>query len=208
MNEAQQQLFPMSAAYDARKAEQLREVNELIADILHNVRDAVHGTRCRVAVCGGAARDIALGTVPRDIDLVIQPHNEDDVYVALAALELGLGYRIEKDFAHSENGFLFPVQFDSDYESVAHDGRWSRVVKLVAPNKPGLDILVTTADSLEDAIAAFDFNINQFAILNPHCKPRFFGERPGELVQNRSCSVSPDRVAHITSIARLAGWSI
>lgn len=181
----------------------------LIADVLHNARDALYGTRCRVAVAGGAARDIALGTSPRDIDLIVCPKHPDEVYLVLAALELGLGYKIEKDFQHEEStGLLTDAVNPGDYDALVEQNRWSRVVKLVAPGKLGIDVLVSVDDSLEAAIQAFDFNINQFAILSAYNFPRFFGEQQGTLVQNRQAQVSPERITHVQNIARAAGWSV
>jgi len=180
---------------------------DLVADILHVCHDQMPGTR--VAVAGGAARDLAHRLAPRDIDLVLCPLNEDDEFVLLQALELDLGYKIVQEFERvSGSAFLHDVKNTSDYEALEHDNRWSRVVKLACPGKLPVDLLVSTCDSLEDAIGLFDFNINQFAVLRPFTVPRFFGESQGELIQNREASVSPERKDHIQTIARKLGWSV
>lgn len=183
-----------------------REAIDLVADILHVCNDILHAQY--VAVAGGCARDLAHRLAPRDIDLVLCPRHEDDEFVLLQALELGLGYKIVQEFERvSGSAFLHDTNNTSDYEALEHDNRWSRVVKLEAPGKLPVDLLVSTCESLEDAISLFDFNLNQFAILRPFTAPRFFGECQGELIQNREASVSAERKAHIQTIARKLGWS-
>lgn len=197
-------LFPLQAP-DPEAG--YREAIDLVADILHLCIDQLPGT-C-VMVAGGAARDLAHRLAPRDIDLVLCPLNEDDEFVLLQALELDLGYKITQEFERvSGSAFMFDVATDSDYEALEHDNRWSRVVKLACPGKLPVDLLVSTCNSLDDAISLFDFNLNQFAILRPFTAPRFFGECQGELIQNREASVSPERKAHIQTIARKLGWSV
>lgn len=203
------QSLPLFPAPGPQPEEGYRETIDLVADILHLCNDLV--PHAQVAVAGGAARDLAHYLTPRDIDLVLCPkRHDDDVFLLLQGLSLALGYKVVQEFERvSGSAFLLDVKPESsDYDALEHDNRWSRVVKLEAPGKLPVDLLVSTCDSLEDAISLFDFNLNQFAVLRPFTAPRFFGECQGELIQNREASVSPERKTHIQNIARKLGWSV
>ncbi|QHJ82034.1 MAG: hypothetical protein [Bacteriophage sp.] len=203
MNQTQP-LFPEELA---KESDAYRNAIDQVADVLYAVKEQL--SMQYVAVAGGCARDLAHKVAPRDIDIVIVPQDEEDVFVLLRALDIAHGYKIVKDFDHADgSGFLFETLAAYAYETMQHDNRWSRVVKLEAPGKLGIDVLVSTCESLDDAVSLFDYNINQFTIRQPYTAPRFCGECQGVLVQNREASVSDERVTHIQNIARTLGWSV
>lgn len=188
------------------KPEAFALAKQEIADVLHTARDAVWGSGCVLAVAGGAARDIAHGEIPRDIDLVVLPNEVDDVYVILAALQLGFGYTIVRDYNHDSAGLS-----EDEYDFLVNaEGRWSRVVKMAAPGRLDLDVLVSnhTDKDLATVVRMNDFNINHYLIRRPNLPPLFVGENEHTLVQTRTTEVSAARAVHINHIATKLGWSL
>ncbi|QMP84037.1 hypothetical protein pphageT12_16 [Pseudomonas phage pphageT12] len=142
---------------------------------------------------------------------MICPKDKDDVYVLLSALDIDLGYKITADYLHDGGCTLYnSLQLAEFYDTVdGSDGRLSRVVKLASPGRLDVDVLVSSDSTIREAVARFDYNINQFVIRRAGAAyPVYVGDTPaGTLHLGRSGYVSTDRTAHIRRIAAAYNWS-
>lgn len=185
-------------------------------------QEAAHDVGGSAAIAGGAARDFALGGIPKDLDVIILGVSDEGAEHVLNELH-AIGYNVDADFRRStHDGQTFLVDYISNgsiafegstaltdiSQNVLTDDRWVRVIKLVSDTGLGVDLLFSKETSLQEAVHAFDFNINQYIITRPGRAPMYVGSTPpGTLHQNRTTQVTATRVAHIQSIAVRYNWS-
>ena len=140
----------------------------------------LHGIKHIVA--GGYVRDMYLGVPPKDIDIFVK--NVDDVEQLMK--ELRVQYQ---SFPH--------------YEEI-ETNRIRGVIKIGA-----IDIIGTSeaADTpLDQVMNHFDYNINQFVMIND--TPTFVGKSYGTLCRVGNTDIDKARVNHITEKARRANWNV
>ena len=116
------------------------------------------GIQCVIA--GGCARDICFGITPKDIDIVVVGVSRETLHGIIS----GTSY----NFAH------FPFYDKTDDDRIL--GCW----KLSGCN---IDVVLYDCEYPEQAIQAFDFNLNQFSLSGIHrgideAVARYQGEKP------------------------------
>jgi hypothetical protein len=139
----------------------------------------LHGIKYIVA--GGYPRDMYLGITPKDIDIFV----EDVGHVKHMLDELSVQY---ESFPH--------------YGEV-ETNRIRGVIKIGAIDIIGMSEAAVTP--LDQVLHHFDYNINQFVMLND--TPTFVGKSYGTL-----CRVGETeheaRINHITEKAKRANWNV
>lgn len=168
-----------------------------------------------IGVAGGYARDVYLGHVPNDIDVII----------------VGCPELTAADFFHPSPLYLdkeSPVVLYGYTEGGFGDStdRWTNIIQFgncaggLHPDAPGLgvDILVAQGayKTLADVVHHFDFNINQFcapaiSVLND-VRPGFWGRYFGSLHISENPFVAeriaPERQAYMREKAHKYGWVV
>lgn len=157
-----------------------------------------------LAVMGGYPRDLALGRVPRDLDICVYNTTTRDWHRFSTALEsMGIASLISGNSA-----------------SCSGDNRVYEVLKTTNPSV-SIDIICWNEEykTLADIAGCFDFNINQWALLHTtdlegthtevEAKPVFLGDYKNfgtaTLVRNGEL-VSPERHEHMRCVALMLGW--
>lgn len=127
-------------------------------------------------IAGGCARDIFFGVKPKDIDIIVVDTTMDEVGQALAEANVAaVGF-------HMYRGEVTSDRIIGGYKLTSAD----------------IDVVVYRCNTVSEAIDAFDFNLNQFAIVDTRhgidgAYVRFVGKHHwGQLVAVREDS-SPSR---------------
>ncbi len=161
------------------------------------IQTLLHESGFKSVIAGGFARDLFFGREPKDCDIIIYGENALDFETVLMS---GV-------YAHSDNVFA-PTKVKSALRTheLFHGGHWcsmygeknseeamqDRVAGVFQLPHRNVDVIVY--EDVDDAIGvidAFDFNINQFAIVQDHTKgisyPFYFGQTDlRELVRVRN----------------------
>jgi hypothetical protein len=151
----------------------------MMLDILYKIF-AHHGIAYIVA--GGYVRDTYFDRPPKDVDVFVA----DLEHVKHILHEFGVSF---KDY--------------SIYED-AETNRFTGVIKI-----GDIDIIGISEDAyspLDQVRRYFDYNINQFALING--KPTFVGADFGRLTKASDEVCTPERAAHINSIAVKVNWDV
>lgn len=127
-------------------------------------------------IAGGCARDIFFGVKPKDIDIIVVNTTMEDVGAALAEANVAaVGF-------HMYRGEVVSDRIIGGYKLAGSD----------------IDVVLYRCRSVTEAIDAFDFNLNQFAIVDTRhgidgAHVRFVGKHHwGQLVAVRE-DASPAR---------------
>ena len=167
----------------------MNEANEFL---LRYISRHVPGAQWLIA--GGYARDIALGAVPKDMDIIIC--GSDPAWLD----DLPAPWFIDEVNEPSEMA-------DEDVNDF--DDRLSYVVQLEAEGGLSADLLFPLAPTPLEYVKLFDFNINQFVMTGHYdAGPVFVGKDYGRLVQLRNAKVSPERREYMEAKARAFGWEV
>ncbi|HBO3276632.1 TPA: hypothetical protein L4S01_001553 [Pseudomonas aeruginosa] len=133
----------------------------------------------KAIIAGGCARDIFFGVRPKDVDIVVAGATLERVSTLLA----------EANIAGRTCGF---------YDCAASD----RIIGCVKLANVDIDVVVYDCHDVSEAIDAFDFNLNQFAIVDVRhgidfANVRFVGQHHwGRLVAVRK-DCKPERAARM-----------
>jgi hypothetical protein len=133
-------------------------------------------------VAGGYVRDMYFQNLPKDVDVFVA----DLEHVTHILNELGVSFQ------------EFSVYNDTE------TNRFTGVIKI-----GDIDIIGISEDAyspLDQVRRYFDYNINQFALING--KPTFVGEDFGRLTRASDELCTPERAAHINSIAVKVNWDV
>ena len=133
------------------------------------------------AIAGGYARDTYYGVVPKDKDIIIVSLEDEQ----LEALE----------------DFLNPLL---DIEKLAEDYDNSRIIK-IWQLKGDIDVIYNSANTLEEAIDTFDYNINQYVMVEDRAV--FLGSNEGTLVQLNP-KVTEHRKEYMITKAKELEWKV
>ena len=128
--------------------------NEIICNTLSSfeVRDQ--------AIVGGYARDNYYGLAPKDMDICLVPTSRLAISTILSLLtQRGLHY-----------------EYFECYDSTSHQQFKEMLYGVVRVycDDMQVDILISKLPSVQDYVAAFDYNLNQYA-LNPEGVPVYVG---------------------------------
>lgn len=143
------------------------------------------------SILGGYPRDLAAGRTPKDMDICVYSINtRGDMYNLRAWLEESL---LLKD----------------TYEESSASASGDRNVQDVYTLTCGIDIIFWKCDTEREVLDGFDFNINQYKLVDLHEETgiEFLGDSMGDLVPIRELSeLSSARVDHMIDIAKQIGW--
>lgn len=132
-------------------------------EIAINVRDFIaRNTGGGAMIAGGCARDVHFGVEPKDYDIVMSYRTS--LSAIRSALELlGVAYR-EFSFYQSEELGGYSEDRPERLLKLSND----RIEKCYKFTYKGVDfdLLVYTVDHVIDALSHFDYNINQFVLMN------------------------------------------
>lgn len=124
----------------------MQEVQDVTQEAL-DIIDALDKANIKATLCGGCARDLAHGIVPKDYDIVVHENQSSEV----------LAQRL------TEAGF-YAIEAYGDTCSTREDVRddLDCVMSACAPNGAKCDILIYTCDfdSPEEIIRTFDCTLN------------------------------------------------
>lgn len=120
-------------------------INRAQLQAAYDLVEHLQGQGLQCVIAGGCARDIFFGVVPKDIDIIVVNTSREIVDDILAK---GL-YR---------NAY-YPF-----YENCSDD-RIEACWKLTGSN---IDVILYDCEFAEQAIQAFDFNLNQFSLVGIH----------------------------------------
>ncbi|WP_085589329.1 hypothetical protein [Pseudomonas sp. B14(2017)] len=132
-----------------------RAALEAAFDLLGNLQS--RGVRCIIA--GGCARDIFFGVKPKDIDIITAGADFTKVMIAL-------------------DHFNVPFTIQPFYDTNESD----RVKGCFKIQNLPVDVIVYDYDCVTEAVDNFDYNLNQFAVVEAHhgvegAYVRFLGEK-------------------------------
>ncbi len=138
-------------------------------DLAAVLLEALRAAGYQAGVCGGYARDTFFGVEPKDMDIVVcvgELADDDAVSIANSKVETILFN------ACYEHKLYVSRQCFGMYNDHASD----RACGVIKYPDDGIDvILYRDCDTMEDVIDAFDFNLNQFGLLdNGECA--YYGE--------------------------------
>jgi hypothetical protein len=151
----------------------------------HTIVAALAVVGIQAVIAGGYARDIALKRTPRDIDIIVPRADELAVFMALLDIHL--------DWVHYAEGASCTQPEVSD-----------RLKAVFSCKELGIDVIMYRASTVMDCLDEFDFNINQFILLNG--LPEFMGEAYGFTLSVRGDDVTEERYAKIEALANEVGW--
>lgn len=140
-------------------------------------------------VMGGYPRDLASGREPKDLDICVY---STDIHSK--SWKVLVSMLNELDMLDSR--FLGMPEYQ--------DSRVLEVIKL----KCKIDIVVWNRQSILEIINSFDYNINQWLLIDE--RPTFFGDNFGVLTQIKAegYNVSELREQHIIAIAQELNWDV
>lgn len=152
-------------------------------------------------LAGGAVRNAVHNRKPRDLD----------VYVLYGKSGWRGRTACTRRFLFQHFGTVRTYRMYPDYPDKV-DERNFAVDKFEFADGLALDLIATTAETIDELLSRFDFNLNQYvAWLDPPYgrHVQFRGRREGELVQlNRVDQENPDRAHYIREKARGFGWAV
>ena len=132
-------------------------------------------------IAGGFARDINHGKQPRDLDIIA-------VGATVEELDKILDPYLD----------LNKVAPDLNYETCG------RIIEVWAL-KGNIDVILYDASTLREAIAMFDYNINQYVCVGSQIE--YWGENEGTLVRLRE-DLHPERIDKMEKIAKSLNWAV
>lgn len=117
-------------------------INRAVLQQAFDILEYLQGRGIKAIIAGGCARDLFFGVKPKDVDIVVADAGLMDVAEALT----------EANIACRAHGF---------YNESTSD----RIVGCLKLKGVDIDVVVYDCHEVSDAIEAFDFNLNQFAIV-------------------------------------------
>jgi len=144
-----------------------------------DVLEYLQGRGVKAIIAGGCARDIFFGVRPKDVDIVVAGTSLEKVSDLLA--EANLAGRTYWFYGHAAS---------------------DRILGCVKLTHVDIDVVVYDCESVTEAIDSFDFNLNQFAIVDvrhgiDYASVRFVGQHHwGRLVAVRE-DCKPERAARM-----------
>lgn len=138
-------------------------------ELAHVLLEALRAAGYQAGVCGGYARDTFFGVEPKDMDIVVCVGNPAD-----------------EDAISRVNNIIENLLFEACYKNklyvarqcfgMYNDHASDRACGVIKYPDDGIDvILYRECATMEDVIDAFDFNLNQFGLLdNGECS--YYGD--------------------------------
>ena len=119
-------------------------INRASLQAAFDILDYLKSRGLEAIIAGGCARDIFFGVKPKDIDIIVANSSMDELEVLLAEANVAaVGF-------HMYRGEVTSDRIIGGYKLVGSE----------------IDIVLYRTNTTSEAIDAFDFNLNQFAIVD------------------------------------------